>query len=291
MHRPFLSIVIPCLNRHTLLVNCLTSLERRSLQQVEIIVVDDGSMPPLEEHISEYLGNGDLVYRQKNRGRAAALREGILRATGKYLMIMDSDDEFISDRVRALLGELSDLEAAHAIGIVYQCDDFESGCPIARLPDNLLVNLVAIRADLRISGDLKEVIETRLVKQSLYPDPGLERRVPTSYIWAGVADCGSVVTRAQSIVRHRYLPVGMTSNSRRLKRENPVGLVATYARLASLPHSCYSSSTYRFGRAVAAFSVLNMPPTGSQIAGMRSKIGTIQLLLAKLLGRITARIR
>ena len=79
------TVVVPTHNRGKRLARCLKSL--RSLEGApEIIVVDDGSNPPIED-----CGPGVLLLQQPHKGPAAARNLGASRATGKYLAFTDDD--------------------------------------------------------------------------------------------------------------------------------------------------------------------------------------------------------
>ncbi|RYF36159.1 MAG: glycosyltransferase family 2 protein [Cytophagaceae bacterium] len=223
-----LSIVVPCYQRHDMLGDCLASVERAG-NEVQIVLVDDGSSPPLEGVFKEHAIGIDKYFRQDNRGRAAALREGLLRAEGEYVMLMDSDDEFILGGIPKILEDIDRSQQQGGIGFVYECADYDSGRVIAGLSSApAMATLLALRADHNVRGDLKEVVRRSILLEELYPDPLEERRVPTSYIWAGVSRHGPVLIRPYPIVRHRYLPGGMTKTIRQLKRNNPKWLCQTY---------------------------------------------------------------
>jgi glycosyltransferase involved in cell wall biosynthesis len=278
-----LSIVIPCFNRHDLLTACLGSIALDDRNLVEVVLVDDGSEPPLEAAAREFLESTDLVMRQENRGRSAALRVGILAASGDYLLIMDSDDEFIPGALNRIVEEVAGLTPDIA-GIAYECVDFDTGAPIARLPPNLVTPLLALRADHLVKGDLKEVVRTPLVKGALYPDPGQERRVPTSYIWAGVSGVGCVKTRALPVVRHRYLDGGMTRSIAKLKKQNPFWLARTYLRIATAPVSAYHSRMYRLMHGVKTLSVRGARLQNNDITLLRKSLGLPAYVLASIGG-------
>lgn len=180
------------------------------------------------------------------------MREALLRCEGQYVLIMDSDDEFLPGAIDLILADLAAMEGG--IGLVYECEDFDSRNPIGRLPDKVATNLLSLRADLGVAGDLKEVMDREIALNALYPDPGEERRVPTSYIWAGTAGKGAVFTRGVPVVRHRYLATGMTRNLGELKKRNPYWLTRTYLRIATAPRQAYQSRIYRLKRAAMALA-------------------------------------
>jgi glycosyltransferase involved in cell wall biosynthesis len=282
---PTLSIVIPCWNRHDLLQNCLDSLNRPGGGVVQVVVVDDGSTPPLEEVISKHLEPQDILFRQRNRGRAAALREGILRATGDFIMLMDSDDEFLPGAIPQVLSHLGELESS-LIGLIYRVVDFATARPLGRLPGGVTANLLALRADFGVHGDMKEVISRTVMVESLYDDPDEERRVPTSYIWAKASRLGDVYTVNMPLVRHRYLAEGMTKSIVKLKRENPLWLRRTHLSVACAPSNLYRSRWFRIRSGAAAICASSSSLADDERTNLRESLGWVGYGVAQLVGNI-----
>lgn len=277
-----LSVVIPCFGRHQLIQECLRSVDPTDRAELQIVLVDDGSTPPLEPVVQQLMAGHDLVLRQENRGRASALREGILRASGHHVMLMDSDDEFIPGMLDVVLADIGSPSPADVVGYVYDCNGYHDDLPIGRLPSDITATLLGLRADHGVQGDLKEVVETLVVREALYPDPGKERRVPTSYIWAGVSMRGLVMSRSQAIVRHRYLNDGMTRSIRELKKENPYWLARTYHRIACAPRGTYRSRWFRFTYAAKALSVDGAELTRAHAGQLRESLGVIGYIAARI---------
>jgi glycosyltransferase involved in cell wall biosynthesis len=92
---PVFSVVIPTYNRPALLYSCLQALTKQKLQRsdFEIIVVDDGSTPPVRDSIpTEFPGiHLTLIRNPDNKGPAAARNRGAEIAKGKYLAFADDD--------------------------------------------------------------------------------------------------------------------------------------------------------------------------------------------------------
>ena len=87
------SVVIPAYNRLDLLQPVLTGfLAQAADQDCELVVVDDGSDPPVEE-LTRELGEPELIrlIRQPNGGRSAALNTGLDAARGDLVVFCDSD--------------------------------------------------------------------------------------------------------------------------------------------------------------------------------------------------------
>jgi len=86
------SVIVPTYNRATLLLTALRSIAAQSFQDLELIVVDDGSTDRTRELVSA-LGNPKIRYfYQENRGAAAARNLGIKRSRGEFVAFLDSDD-------------------------------------------------------------------------------------------------------------------------------------------------------------------------------------------------------
>lgn len=287
MSNSLLSIVIPCFNRHDLITQCLDSVVSDARSMVQVVLVDDGSDPPLADVVSSYLRETDILIVQHNRGRGAALRSGLLAATGKFSMIMDSDDDFVEDSLNIICQDLERLDS-ELVGAVYGVVDHRTGSLSCALPEGQRCTLLSLRADHHVTGDLKEVILTPVVKRSLYPDPGHERRVPTSYIWAGVSRDGEVLVRDVGVINHRYLPDGMTDSIRALKASSPQFLVSTHVRIAAAPSNCYRSAIFRMRHCIQAYSVKGAVPTMAERADLVMSLGRTRVWVFHALGRIMA---
>jgi hypothetical protein len=85
------SVIIPTFNRANLLREALESVERQEFQDIEIIVVDDGSTDNLSPVIDEFQDRVTFI-RQDNAGPGPARNRGAQAARGDYLAFLDSDD-------------------------------------------------------------------------------------------------------------------------------------------------------------------------------------------------------
>ncbi|MCW3124324.1 MAG: glycosyltransferase group 2 [Flavipsychrobacter sp.] len=94
-----LSLVIPCYNesdRIGLLFSGLSSFKQKWKGPFEVIIVNDGSKDNFEQLVLTnefYLQNKDMVtlISQENMGKGGALRTGVLKAKGKYILTLDAD--------------------------------------------------------------------------------------------------------------------------------------------------------------------------------------------------------
>lgn len=89
------SVIVPVYNAEKYLRECVDSIIGQTLQDMEIIFVDDGSTDHSLEILQEYAkeDNRIQIVKGKHLGGGAARNSGIERATGEYLAFVDSDDE------------------------------------------------------------------------------------------------------------------------------------------------------------------------------------------------------
>ena len=99
MARCVVSVVIPVYNIAPHLRQCLDSVVAQTLTELELICVDDGSTDESPSILAEYASQDDriTVVTQANGGPGAARNAGLDRASGEYVIFLDSDDWFEPD--------------------------------------------------------------------------------------------------------------------------------------------------------------------------------------------------
>lgn len=100
-----ISVIVPIYNVEKYVKKCIESIINQTYRNIEIILVDDGSIDKSGEICDEYSfrDNRIKVLHQRNRGPAAARKEGVLLATGKYIGYVDGDDWIEPDMYKNLL--------------------------------------------------------------------------------------------------------------------------------------------------------------------------------------------
>ena len=94
VHMPSVSVIIPAFNAEDYIDECLRSVEKQSLTDIEIIVVDDGSTDATVEHVESHraLDSRIRLIKQSNQFAGVARNKGISVARGDYLYFLDADD-------------------------------------------------------------------------------------------------------------------------------------------------------------------------------------------------------
>jgi len=111
------SVVIPCFNHGEFLGDAVASVTAIKRDDIELIVVDDGSTDErTRTEMDRLIAQGIKVIRQENLGLAAARNAGILASEGEYILPLDADNRlrpgYIEHGIRI-------LKANPEVGVVY----------------------------------------------------------------------------------------------------------------------------------------------------------------------------
>ena len=101
------SIIVPMYNSEKYIVRCIDSLLEQSYENIEIIVVDDGSSDNSVEIIKKYNDNRINIYQKRNEGVSATRNLGIEKSNGDFLLFVDSDDYVSKDIVKVMLDKVN----------------------------------------------------------------------------------------------------------------------------------------------------------------------------------------
>lgn len=117
-----MSIVVPVYNVEKYIGHCIESLMDQTLENIEIILVDDGS-PDQSGSICDSYQQKDSrirVLHKKNAGVSAARNDGMDLATGEYILFCDSDDWMAKDACEKLYEKAISTDSDIVIGNVYE---------------------------------------------------------------------------------------------------------------------------------------------------------------------------
>lgn len=108
------SVIIPVYNTEKYLEECLDSVINQTLNEIEIICIDDGSTDNSADVLKEFAKKDARIriYSQNNKGQGATRNRGLSLAKGKYIYFIDSDDFM----------ELKTLEKAYDCCMRYDLD-------------------------------------------------------------------------------------------------------------------------------------------------------------------------
>ena len=117
---PGVTVLIPAHNEESVIVQTVQSVLLSDLNDIRVIVVDDGSSDRTLELLESNFGNNDSVQilHQVNRGKAAALNNALSHANTEFVVTIDADTEIEADAIRKLLRRFSDPRVGAVAGNV-----------------------------------------------------------------------------------------------------------------------------------------------------------------------------
>lgn len=116
--KPLISIVIPIYQVADYVRNCLISVQNQTYDNIEIILVNDGTKDDSMGRISDLIESDKriVVIHQENQGAAAARNKGIDVSSGEYIFFLDADDTITTDAIACLYNVLQEFPAQVAVG-------------------------------------------------------------------------------------------------------------------------------------------------------------------------------
>jgi len=131
---PLVSVVIPTYNC-PFLSEAIKSALTQTYENIEIIIVDDGSTDKTRETVERYHSKVQYIY-QENEGVSSARNNGIRASHGDYIAFLDADDVWLPDKLKEQISVFYDKKD---IGFVY-CDNYyvnEELVPISNYPRHI----------------------------------------------------------------------------------------------------------------------------------------------------------
>ncbi len=107
-NKPVISVIIPFYNRINMTIRAIKSVLNQTYKNYEIVLVNDGSSENVEkiQEIANKYKNINLINLKNNKGVANARNEGIKASTGEYIAFLDSDDEFLPNKLEIQIKEM-----------------------------------------------------------------------------------------------------------------------------------------------------------------------------------------
>jgi glycosyltransferase involved in cell wall biosynthesis len=116
---PTVSVIIPTFNRAHMIGKAIKSVLNQTYRDFEVIVVDDGSTDNTKEIIRSFTDKRIKYFKKykKNRGISVTRNIGIEMARGKYIALLDSDDEWLLEKLDKQIKVLQ--SESPEVGVIY----------------------------------------------------------------------------------------------------------------------------------------------------------------------------
>ena len=122
-NRDLISVIIPVYN-HTAVFRCaIESVLNQAEQNFEIIIVDDGSEEDIKKVCDSFNDDRIFLYRNENHKNANVARNrGFSEAKGKYIAMLDADDEYLPEHLQQRVEMIEEWECDGIFGSAYIFD-------------------------------------------------------------------------------------------------------------------------------------------------------------------------
>lgn len=117
--RPLVSVIVPAYNAEAFIHQTLVSILAQTYQNIEVIVVDDGSRDRTNRIVKSVAKNDDriVLLRQSNKGVAAARNLAIEKSSGEFIAPIDADDVWHPEKVEKQVRCM--VQAGPEVGLTY----------------------------------------------------------------------------------------------------------------------------------------------------------------------------
>lgn len=275
-----LSIIIPAYNYAQLIERALNSVFSQCDDTIEVIVINDGSTDNTQQVLTSYqakLKHPLILINQANTGVAKARNNAIDAATGKYVWLLDADDELAENSIAAVVSCLLANQPELLLGSHVSIKPDGKGKTFTRKPasDNRLTNFIAYldKTIPIMHGAL--VVKRTLIQRYPYPENLSHAEDIPVFAWL-IANTNPQVITDVLVHIHKH------ANSRRHNSSAAIEagmqlvdimfdskyLASEYLaykdwykayRMSSLFRTCYGANDYRQAKALYA-NLLKLSP-------------------------------
>lgn len=210
MQEAKVSVIVPVYNVEKYIDRCVSSILRQTYENIELILVDDGSPDNCGKILDDYAKKDSRVkvIHQANAGQSKARNEALKIATGEYFCFVDSDDYMDDNQIQRLIELLYDYNAD--ISMTHFCNFSGDKVSISDLRENVgntglgsdtpdvveLSNVDCIRNMHMVADELYVVMWGKLFKRELFDGISF----PEGRICEDLAILYRLFDRAKSVV-------------------------------------------------------------------------------------------
>lgn len=214
------SVIVPIYNVEAYLEACLGSIVKQTLQDIEIILVNDGSTDGSLTIAERFAMNDSRIklISQKNSGQAAARNVGIREAQGDYIVFIDSDDWIESDMLEVLYHNI-EQEKSDFVQCRFEFDNLQKGTkvvygrefdPLVMYRKEILKDAMMVK-NILVAPVIKMYSRKFLIDNSLFFESGIVNE-DTLYAIV-VASCAKKVSFVNRVFYHAIEREGSTSRA------------------------------------------------------------------------------
>ena len=212
MNKPLVTIIIPNYNEERFIATTIESALNQTYENIEIIIVDDGSTDGSYDIICDYSDKYSNIkaLRQENANASIARNRGIENAHGEYFYFLDSDDVAQPNTIEIMVDLLDRYDADLAIGNMTEID--ENG---ENIKEDLFFNEEGASDDFTKYLEVLPAPPNKLFKASIIYNQGVRFgnvRIgqDTNFFLKYLLCCKKIAHTSQIMYGWRIVPSSMT---------------------------------------------------------------------------------
>lgn len=195
-----ISILIPVFNVEKYIARCLDSIVAQTMDDWEVIIVDDCGADSSMEIAAKYVAKDSrfkIIHHPSNMGLMYARKTGYENAKGEYIVFLDSDDYLPDDALRLLINGIKATESDIYVGAMQSINE----CGQATLKSNAITGTYNSEPVLRymLNHQLPHSLCAKIFRRSLFNQsdtlPSFKNQINSEDLML----CYILVTRAQKI--------------------------------------------------------------------------------------------
>lgn len=237
-----ITVFTPTYNRAKLLPRLFESLCAQTCTDLEWLIVDDGSTDNTEEVVGNFIKDHKQSFpiqyiRKENGGKHSAINLGAKEAKGELFLIADSDDKLPGNAIADIAKVYETIKGDSSYAGVCGLDEDFNGKIIGNgLPQDIIdASSLDIRYRFGVTGDLKEVFRTKVMREFTFPETKGERFCPEALVWNRIAGKYKLRFFNKAVYSVEYQQGGLTANIVRIRMNSPMASMMTYAEMTEYP--------------------------------------------------------
>lgn len=229
---PQISVVIPAYNAERTIVETIQSVQKQTFQDLEIIVINDGSQDKTLELVRSIQDDRLHIFSYENGGLPVARNRGISHATSKFIAFLDADDLWTADKLEQ---QITVLQQNPEAGVAYSWTCFmdvdEQGKPLSFLPSPKYSFAGNVYEDLLVSDFIHSGSNTLIRREAIETagefDPVLKSCEDWDY-WLRLARQWNFVVVPKHQILYRRTPGTMSSKVEVMKEASQISIEKAY---------------------------------------------------------------
>lgn len=247
---PLVSVIIPAYNTELYIGPALESVLSQTYQNIEVLVVDDGSQDRTAEIVESFVQQDSRVqlFRQKNAGVAAARNLAIAHAQGEYIAPIDADDIWYPQKLEKQVQCM--LRSGPEVGLVYTWSVHidEAGAIIGQYNLKRAYKPEGFIYPILVYSNFLDNASNPLIRRTCIDkvggfNPGLRAQNAQGCedweLYLRIADAYEFRVVPEFLVGYRQLLGSMASNSRAMAKSYELVMADVQVRHPEIPSTIY----------------------------------------------------